>query len=447
MDSTKTIKEKYGLFTSLAMIVGIVIGSGIFFKSDNVLIGTQGNVLLGVVAFIIAALSIIFGGLSLSELAARTDKPGGAITYIEVFSGKLLGTGFGWFQAYVYYPTLIVVVSYVVGIYAQILFGLEGGFLQQLLIGMGFFTICFIFNTLSAKLGGYFQNVTMVIKLIPLIVIAFCGLVFGDPASGFAQVSPESFRNASIFAAIGPVIFSYDGWIIATSIAHEVKNSKRNLPLALIIGPIFVTITYVLYFVGVTSYLGTEQIMALGDSHVDLIATNLLGSVGAKLILIFVIISVMGTVNGLVLGYIRVPYSMALRRWLPGSDSLEKVHPVLNMPVFSAFYGYVICLFWSAVHYFTATYNLLPNSDISEISIAVGYLFYILMYYQVFRLWRQGEIKSILKGIICPLLASIGSIFILYSCMQSPLFVYYALFCLLVSLGGIIYSKKTSAVG
>jgi APA family basic amino acid/polyamine antiporter len=441
------IKEKYGLFTSMAMIVGIVIGSGIFFKSDNVLVGTNGNVLLGIAAFVIAALSIIFGGLSLSELAARTDKAGGAITYIEVFSGKTLGTGFGWFQTFVYYPGLIVVVSYVVGIYGQILFNLQGGFLQQLCIGFAFYTICFIFNTLSAKLGGYFQNVTMVIKLIPLFIIAFCGLLFGDPAAGFANISPASFQNASLFAAIGPVIFSYDGWIISTSIAHEVKNSRRNLPLALIIAPIFVTITYVLYFVGITSYLGADQIISMGDSHVYTVATAFLGSWGAKLILIFVIISVMGTVNGLVLGYIRIPYSMALRNWLPGSKALASIHATLNMPVVSAVLGYFICFLWYIVHYFTSTYNLLPNSDISEISIAVGYMFYILMYYQVFRLWRQGEIKSWLRGVLFPLFATIGSVFILYSCMQSPLFIYYALFCILVALVGMLYSKiKTKQV-
>ncbi len=73
-------QQKYSLFTTIAMIVGIVIGSGIFFKSDNVLIYTNGNILLGILVFVIAAFSIIFGSLSVSELASRTDEAGGIIT-------------------------------------------------------------------------------------------------------------------------------------------------------------------------------------------------------------------------------------------------------------------------------------------------------------------------------------------------------------------------------
>jgi APA family basic amino acid/polyamine antiporter len=111
------------------------------------------------------------------------------------------------------------------------------------------------------------------------------------------------------------------------------------------------------------------------------------------------------------------------------------------MPVNSAVFGYVICLFWTVVHYLTATYNLLPNSDISEISIAVGYTFYIIMYYQVFRLWRQGKINNWRRGLLFPLIATAGSLFILYSCMQSSLFIYYAIFSLSVAGIGMIYSK------
>lgn len=431
-------KEKYGLFTSIAMIVGIVIGSGIFFKSDNVLVGTNGSVLLGIAAFVIAALSIVFGGLSISELAARTSKPGGAITYMEVFSGKKLACSFGWFQNYVYYPGLIVVVSWVVGIYACTLFNLGDHLEIQIGIGFIFYSICFFYNVLSAKFGGYFQNATMVLKLIPLAVITVFGLVFGDPAANLAH-SAGSMGSATLFAAIGPVIFAYDGWIISTSIAHEVKNSKRNLPLSLVVAPLFVTLVYVLYFVGITSFLGADQIMTLGDSHVYLAATQLLGSFGAKALLIFVIISVMGTVNGLVLGYIRIPYSLALRNMIPGSLTLAKENTKLGMPVNSAWFGYILCIFWTLVHYLTTARQLLPNSDISEISIAVGYAFYTIMYFQVFRLWQRGEIKGWFKGILCPLAATIGSLFILFSCMQSPLFIYYAAFCLLVAIVAYIY--------
>ena len=74
-------KKQYGLVTAIAMIGGIVIGSGIFFKADNILAYTGGSAALGVAALVIAAVSIVFGALTLGELAARTDAPGGQIAY------------------------------------------------------------------------------------------------------------------------------------------------------------------------------------------------------------------------------------------------------------------------------------------------------------------------------------------------------------------------------
>jgi APA family basic amino acid/polyamine antiporter len=79
--------RRYGLFTAITMITGVVIGSGIFFKADNVLSYTNGNVLLGIIIFAVAAMAIIFGCLSISQLANLTDKPGGLIAYTEEFVG------------------------------------------------------------------------------------------------------------------------------------------------------------------------------------------------------------------------------------------------------------------------------------------------------------------------------------------------------------------------
>ena len=87
-------RREYGLFTTIAMIVGIVIGSGIFFKSDDMLGYTNGNVGLAVLVFCIAAFTIVFGCLTFSQLAALTDKPGGVITYANEFIGQTLGQPF-----------------------------------------------------------------------------------------------------------------------------------------------------------------------------------------------------------------------------------------------------------------------------------------------------------------------------------------------------------------
>jgi hypothetical protein len=286
-------KKVYGLFTTIAMIVGICIGSGIFFKSDNILVATGGSVWLGVLVFVLSATSIIFGGLSMSELASRTDNPGGIIAYYEEFVSEKAACGMGWFQIFVYYPTIAVVVSWVVGIYTCILFGWPGTFWNQMLIGFLFYTIDFIVNAISARIGGGFQRFTMVCKMIPLIIIAIAGIFFGNPIQGLQSVSKSTLIGGSWLAAIGPVAFSFDGWIISTTIAPEIRNSKKNLPRALIISPLIILITYVAYFIGVTKLLDPQEIIKLQDAHVDVIAQQLFGGIGGQLILVAVILAVM----------------------------------------------------------------------------------------------------------------------------------------------------------
>lgn len=435
-------KNEYGLFTAIAMIVGIVIGSGIFFKSDNILIATGGSISLGVLVFCIAAIAIIFGSLTIGELASRSNESGGLIAYAEQYYNKSIACAFGWFQTFLYFPTLIAVVSWVAGIYICLLFGINGTLETQILIGLAIMVLAFIVNTMSAKYGGYFQNASTVIKIIPLVLIAILGVIFGD-SNSISLEHVTSMQSTTWIAAIAPIAFSFDGWVVSTSIGHEIKDSKKNLPRALIIAPIFILAIYLLYFVGISIYVGPEQIMALGDAHVDLAANNLFGPWGAKLVLIFVIISIMGTINGIILGMIRLPHSLALRNMFPKSKKIIKINEKLLMPVNSAIVAFIISFVWFIVHYLTTKFELLPNSDISEISIAMGYTLYILLYVKVIQLGNKGEITGVWNSKINPVLAIIGSLIILFGSMGNQLFWLYAAVCLSIILAAILFWKKT----
>ncbi len=435
-------ENRYGLPTAIAMIVGIVIGSGIFFKSDNILIATNGSIKLGVLVFIIAALGIIFGSLSIAELASRNSEAGGVITYAEYSLNKGFACAFGWFHIFLYYPTIITVVSWVTGIYGCMLFGLEETLEIQILIGASIMLLIFLFNILSFRLSGYFQNAATVIKLIPLVIIAVIGLFFGNPQYITGE-HVRVFAQTGWISAIAPIAFSFDGWIVATSIGHEIKDSKKNLPKALIIAPIFILIIYILYFVGISTYVGVENVMSLGDSHVNVAANSIFGVYGAKIILIFVIISIMGTVNGLIMGYIRMPYSLAIRNMFPKAESLSKINDKYKMPVLSAFLVMAISLFWTIVHYINVKFNMLQNSDISEISITINYVLYIVFYVKVIRMGLSKEIKGAFRGFINPCLAIGGSLIILFGSMSNALFFIYALICFLVILSAMIFYKKT----
>ena len=437
-------KRIYGLVTAITMITGIVIGSGIFFKSDDILVYTEGSVLLGIIVFIIAAFAIVFGCLAISQLASRTDKPGGLISYAEDFVGMGASCAFGWFHTFLYLPTLAAVVAWVSGVYICQLFGFAVTLENCTLIGFISLTALFIINILSAKLGGYVQNAAMAIKLIPLLLIALAGLFFGNPGQVMAE-DLQGFRaaagNPSWVAAFGPIAFSFDGWIVSTAICSEIKNSKRNLPLALTISPLVILLVYIGYFVGISSLIGPGEVLNQGDASVYVATSKLFGELGARAILVFVVISVLGTVNGLVLAFIRMPYSLALRNMIPGSTHLSKENASLaGIPTNSALIAYLLSLLWMLLHYITQKNGM--RGDVSEIAIGVSYLNYMVLYYAVIRLTKKGEIKGAGKGYVIPVLAGIGSLMILSGSITHPLFPYYAAICFLIMFSGLMYYRR-----
>ena len=438
-----TTKNQYGLLTCIAMIVGVVIGSGIFFKSDNILIATNGSIFLGALAFCIAAISIIFGSLTIAELASRNDKAGGIISYAEDAYNGGVACAFGWFQAFLYYPALIAVVCYVVGIYVCMLFGLTSTIELKMIIGLIATFVLFAINFFSNKLAGYFQTSATFIKLIPLVLIGVAGFIFGKPSLVFDASSSE-FASATWLSALIPIVFSFDGWIVATSISHEVKNAKKNVPLALICAPLAILIIYLLYFIGISIYLGPDVILSSGDQHVELAASQLFGPWAAKGILIFVIISVAGTANGLMMGLYQLPYSLAIRGMFPKSDKVSKINEKWDTPVTSYMVGLAIVLFWTVMNYIATKYNLLPGSDVSEIAITLNYVLFILLYIQVLRLGFKGEVKGFWKGKFNPILATIGSLIILYVGFLNPLFLFYVFFCTILLVAAYLFWWKTN---
>ncbi len=441
--------RKYGLFTAIAMIVGIVIGSGIFFKSYGVLKATGGSIAQGVIAFLVAAISIVFGSLAISELASRTDNAGGVISYSDKFWGKKLSIAYGWFHTFIYYPSLVAVVSWVAGIYLDMLFGIEDTLEHQIVWALAVILVLYGINFVSAKWGGAFQNASTIIKLIPLILFGVIGLIFGDisAAWGTHETAANIAGGASWIGALPAVLFSFDGWIIATTICHEIKDSKKNLYLALTISPLIIMVLYVVYFVGMCTYLGPDTILTLGSSHLQVAAQQLLGTpFAAKLIIVFVIISVMGTSNGLILGFIRLPYSLSLRKMFPNSEAYTTVNPVHGIPLRSGVTSLYISLIWLLIHYITQKFNVFPNSDVSEIAIIVNYLLFITLYAAVFKLHKQGEVKGFLKGILIPVLATIGSLICVWSGFQNKYFLIYLAFSLAMVIVALIFLKTHPAI-
>jgi len=437
------VKRKYGLVTSISMIVGIVIGSGIFFKSNSVLEHTKGNVGLGVLAFVIAAIAIIFGSLTLAELALRTDKEGGIIAYAEEALGRKGAIVFGWFQSFVYFPSVITMLGFVIGSYICVLMGWPAHLMLQIGIGLAVLSLILVMNFFSAKYAGYFQNAAVIIKLIPLLTISVVGLFFSNPDFSLLTNFSTMATDTSWVGAIAPIAFIYDGWSVATNISHEIKDVKRNLPLALIIAPLFVLAVYLMYFIGLSFLIGPDQILAAGTEHVNIAMNLIFGPLGSKILLVVIIVSIMGGANGMLLSNTRTLYVLGKNNMMPFSKKLSQISERFNTPTFASVVAIGLITVWSTLHYFTTKYRWLGNSDVSEISVVTVYILFTVLYIYVIHLRRKKIITSNIRGYVIPCMAILGSFIMLYGGMQSPMFILYSVLSLMSMVIAYIYALIT----
>lgn len=445
--------RKFGLITTVAMIVGIVVGSGIFFKTPQILAKTEGNVVVGILVFLCAAIGIIFGGLTISQYASKDENVGGIISYCEMAWGKTVGYIAGWFQSVFYFPAICAVIAWVAANYTCALFNLPnllvagefGG--PSWLIAIGYIMLFFILNSFATMSAGKFQNIAMFIKLGALLILAGGGLLFGEPVSVIQTASNYPMSGTGFLSALVIVVFAFDGWMIAPSIAHEIKKPKRNLPLALTIAPLIVTGIYLAYFIGVTALAGPEMILQGGDP-LQMVATTLFGDSGMKIVMVFVITSVLGTLNGIILGYIRLPYALAVRDEIVGSKILSKVNKRYDVPLASAVFTFVMSLIWLGLHWLSLdganVYGLTVFSgmEVDNLPIVSTYIFNGLLYLAVLIKGIEGRKLTILQRYIFPLLALIGAGLVIYGGIIQPKFNIYFMICLIGILMGFLFRPK-----
>ncbi len=438
-----TQKEKFGLFTTLSMITGIVIGSGIFFKTDDVLRATGGSVALGAMLWIIAALGIVFGGLSVAEFAKKESKAGGLITYCEMAWGKSWGYLAGWFQTVLYFPAITAILCWVASVYIGLLFGItDPTDIRLWITSFILLSSFFIFNTFSTNKAGIFQNITLFIKVGSLLILASFGLFYGN-VSNLTQVSTP-VATGSLFGGLVACAFAYDGWFVAPSVAHEIKNPKKNLSKALVLSPLLILSIYLAYFVGINAVLGPERIMELQDGSVGYILSSLMGDFGTKLVYILVSISILGTINGLVLGYIRQPYSLALRDEFFFANKVKQVNEKYDVPIYSSLIAYlisVLMLGFHALSVFGVKFWRLDFSylQIDSIPIVLIYIFYVSLYVYLIKTRKE---HGLLGGLVFPTLAILGSMLVIYGGFSQPQAIIYLLISMVVIALGIVVRPK-----
>lgn len=438
------LNKKYGLLTAIAMVVGIVIGSGVFFKAEAVLKATGGNMPIGIAAWLIVGFVMIVCSYTFATMAAKYEKVNGIVDYAEMTVGRKYGYYVGWFMAVIYNPTLTSVLAWVCARFTCVLLGwdITGGPCMAITC---FYLVCsYALNALSPILAGKFQVATTVIKLVPLLLMAVVGTAIGLSNGMTVQnftnaVESGSSVGGGLFKSVVAVAFAYEGWILATSINAELKDSKKNLPRALVWGSLIVVSVYVFYYIGLAGVVPTKTLMENGQAGAKLAFQNIFGTMGGSLIFVFVIISCLGTLNGLMLACTRGMYSLAARGSGPMPKVFAQVDPVTNMPGNSSIMGLLLCGFW-LLYFYGALLAPTPwfgpfCFDTSELPIITLYGGYIPIF--IMLMIKEKSLNT-MKRIVMPVLSVFGCAFMMVAaCLAHGMSVVYYLiiFAIIMILG------------
>ncbi|MBN7772365.1 APC family permease [Clostridium aminobutyricum] len=445
----KHLEKRYGLTTAIAMVVGVVIGSGVFFKADDVLKLTNGNLVLALLAWGLGAFSMIFGALVFAEFAQRIEKSNGIVDYSEMAYGKKFGYLVGWFKCVLYFSTLNAIISWVASMYTMILMGSDNpsNSPSTWALAVTYMLIIYLINYFSPMLAGKLQIGSTVIKLIPLALVAIVGIISGlmnNVTANNFQVAMDNIGNngGTLASAVVATAFAYEGWIAAVTINSEIKDSKKNLPRALIIGTGIIFLVYVMYFLGIASVLPTADIMAQGDNAVYTAATKLFGSTASTILIALVVVSCLGTLNGLVLSTIRIPYSLGIRNQGPFPKQMSFIDPKTKMPTYSVIFAAIVSFIYLGLWYCSINELFGRFIGLDEIPIVMMYGLYILLYIWYIRTFTD---LGFVKRYIVPACATIGALIILYGGITNPSVGLYLLVSVIVILLGLFFYRKEEA--
>ncbi len=416
------LTRKYGLLTAICMVVGTVIGSGVFFKAQNVLEKTGGNMPLGIAAWVITGFLMIICSAQFAVMATKYEKVSGVVDYAEATCGKSYAYYLAWFMVNIYYPGMTSVLAWVSARYFGVLFGWHLASPEVMALSGFFLVASYTMNALSPKLAGKFQVSATVIKLIPICMMAVIGTVVGAVngtlPQNFTTIVTEvsGGTGGALFGAIVATVFAYEGWIVATSINAELKDPKKNLPLALVIGSFIVVIAYVLYYIGVAGGATNEVLINEGATTAF---TNIFGNVGGLLLNVCIVVSCLGTLNGLMVGATRGMYAIAAREEGPSPELFGQIDKATNMTTNSSIWGVFICAVWLIYFYganLTEGWFGLFNFDSSELPIITIYAMYI----PIFIAWMKNEKElGTFQRFVLPIASIVACAFMVFAAVYA----------------------------
>ena len=417
MENNTQLKKSLGVSAAMALVIGCVIGAGVFVKPYAIYQATGGAPGMGMLAWIIGGLASLLGALTFAEVAVMIPKTGGMVAYLGDAFHEKLGFLAGWMQVVIMYPAFLAGYGITIGNELTALLGLSPAF--QLPIAIGLMALLVGANSLGSKAAGNIQLVSTICKLIPLFILMIFGFILGsgDNAIFTPMVGEGKNTGAVLGSTLLAVLFAFEGWTNVGTIAGEMKNPGKDMPKAIVGG---VSIIMAVYFVINLAYLWVlpaSELMNL-TSPASAVAMKLFGPIGGTLVTVGIIISVIGAANGFLLSGSRVAFLLADMGTLPGSKTLRKLnvnHVPINSILLVAIIGSIYC--------FVGKLNLIEGMTtfdlLTNLAVFSCWIFYTLTFASVIRLRKtmpdaERKYKVPLYPVV-PLLAIASGLYVVVS--------------------------------
>ena len=411
------VKKQYGLWTGIAMVIGIVIGSGVFLKAGGVLALSGGDLKISVLAWFIGGIIMVASGFCFAIFATKITKYNGVVDYVEKSTNKKVGYFLAWLMTTFYYPIVASIVALFAGSYFFKLIGVNVGLTDwpNFVFALVILILIVVLNYLSPMLSSKLQISATVIKLIPIAVIAIVGLfasfIVGDDFGIINAVNnPADGFSLNFGEAVKKTAFAYEGWVCATAINAELKDSKKDLPRALVGGTIAILVFYIVYYVSLSAFLGNGGTIVEDANAPIAVFESIMGKIGSAFFTFFIMVSCLGTVNGVAISCCRGMYTMSCRGQGPAPEKFSKLGKNQSVSLLSCLYG-LGCMILMLVVWYLAMHEVwlfkyLGSMD--EIVCAIIYAVYITMYVYIMKNFKD---KNIFVRYVMPIIATIGSLF------------------------------------
>lgn len=361
------LRRELGLFGAGSMVVGIVIGSGIFLGVNRVAAGA-GDPWLIVAAWVLGGALTLAGALTYAELGVLFPRAGGEYVFLREGLGSMLAFMSGWVAFTINLAGSSAALSIV---FANQLFALvSGGCEPAVLLDAGFLRITTaqvfaaalilllsILNYYGLKLGGNVQKALTLGKGALMVLLAGAALLYLGPATvpdeaaacaGSAATVSDGFSFAGFFGlAMVAVLFAYDGWTNVVRVGGEIRDPGRTLPRALFFGVLAVAALYILLSVGYLNVLGFEGFANSQRTVASDTARVLFGEAGQRFVAALILLSVLGSLNGITISGPRIYYAMAKDRLFPRVFATVNRHHVPGRAIWAqAAIGIAFLLFF-----------------------------------------------------------------------------------------------------